>query len=164
MDGNGRIGRLLISLLLNDWKLLPLPLLYLSAYFERHRQRYYDLLFSVSERGAWREWVLFFLRGVAEQARDAGARAKRLQDLQMEWRRRLTGARTSVLTLKLIDGLFVLPFLTIPQAEALLGITYRSAQRIVEKLVQLGILRQIGEASYGKVYVADDVLRVIVGQ
>jgi Fic family protein len=164
LDGNGRIGRLLISLLLSDWKLLPLPLLYLSAYFERRRQQYYDLLFAVSERGAWHEWVTFFLRGVAEQARDAGARAKRLQDLQGEWHRRLTGARTSALTLKLADRLFVLPFLTIPQAETLLEITYRSAQRNVEKLVQVGILRQIGEASYGKMYAADDVLKVIVGE
>jgi len=66
LDGNGRIGRLLISLLLGDWKLLPLPLLYLSAYFERHRQPYYDLLFAVSERGVWHEWVVFFLRQMGE--------------------------------------------------------------------------------------------------
>ena len=80
LDGNGRIGRLLISLLLADWNLLPLPLLYLSAYFERRRQDYYNLLLGVSERGAWHEWVMFFLRGVAEQAVDANNRAKRLQD------------------------------------------------------------------------------------
>ena len=144
---------------------MPLPLLYLSAYFERRRQQYYDLLFAVSRRGAWHEWVVFFLRGVAEQAgADASVRAKQLQDLQEEWHRRLTGARTSALTLKLTDSLFVRPFLTIPQAEALLGITYLSAQRNVEKLVRAGVTRQIGESSYGKTYAADDVLRVVVGQ
>jgi Fic family protein len=162
LDGNGRIGRLLVSLLLIDWRLLPLPLLYLSAYFERHRQRYYDLLLAVSERGAWRDWVGFFLQGVAEQARDAGVRAKRLQDLQVDWRRRLTGARTSALTLKLADSLFASPFLTIPQAQDLLGVTYPSAQRNVAKLVQVGILRQMGESSYGKTYAADDVLTAIM--
>jgi Fic family protein len=86
LDGNGRIGRLLISLLLAHWNLLPLPLLYLSAFFERNRQQYYDLLLAVSERGACSDWVSFFLRGVLAQATDANRRAKRLQDLQAEWR------------------------------------------------------------------------------
>jgi Fic family protein len=93
LDGNGRMGRLLLSLLLVNWDLLPLPLLYLSAYFERYRSGYYDLLMAVSQRGDWREWALFFLRGVAEQARDAITRIKGLQDLQIAWRERLTQAR-----------------------------------------------------------------------
>ena len=76
VDGNGRIGRLLVSLLMVNWNLLSLPLLYLSAFFEANRQAYYDLLFEVSARGAWLEWLRFFLLGVAEQARDAGTRAK----------------------------------------------------------------------------------------
>jgi Fic family protein len=164
LDGNGRIGRLLVSLLLIDWGLLPLPLLYLSAYFESHREQYYDLLLAVSERGAWRDWVAFFLQGVAEQARDASLRVKHLQDLQIEWRRRLTGARTSALTLKLADSLFASPFVTIPQAKALLGVTYPGAQHNVEKLVRVGILRQIGESSYGKTYAADEVLSAILDQ
>src|SRR5262249_10488995 len=70
-DGNGRIGRLLISLLLSSWNLLPQPLLYLSAFFERNRSDYYDHLLAISERGAWNDWLTFFLRGVAEQSRDA---------------------------------------------------------------------------------------------
>lgn len=86
LDGNGRIGRLPLSLLLVTWNLLPLPLLSLSAFFERHRQAYYDLLMAVSERGTWRAWLPFFLRGVAEQAQDAVARGRQLQDLQLMWR------------------------------------------------------------------------------
>ncbi len=96
LDGNGRMGRLLIGLLLRSWELLPLPLLYLSAYFERHRSTYYDLLLAVSQRAAWREWVLFFLNGVLEQARDASDRARRLNDLRGGLARpadRLTGRR-----------------------------------------------------------------------
>lgn len=161
LDGNGRIGRLLISLLLVNWKLLPLPLLYLSAYFERHRQTYYDHLLAVSERGAWRDWLLFFLHGVSEQARDAARRARRLQDLQREWRQQVTRARSSALLLRLVDSLFEAPVLTIPQAERLLGVAYRSAKLNVEKLVQLGILHQVGDAAYGKTFVAKAVLAAI---
>lgn len=162
LDGNGRIGRLLISLLSVNWNLLPSPLLYLSAFFERHRQDYYDLLMAVSERGAWHDWLLFFLRGVAQQSRDAISRAKQLQDLQLAWRERLTQVRVSALTLRLADSLFVSPLLTIPEAQRLLGVKqYRSAQQNVEKLVAAGILRQIGKPSYGKTFIADEILKII---
>jgi len=122
LDGNGRIGRLAITLLLVNWDLLPLPLLYLSAFFEKHRQGYYDLLLGVSRQGAWPRWVEFFLRGVAEQTRDAGQRAKRLQDLQEEWRARLAQKRSPGLLFRLADSLFETPILTIPQAQSLLGV------------------------------------------
>jgi Fic family protein len=162
-DGNGRIGRLLISLLLTNWNLLPQPLLYLSAFFERNRADYYDLLFAVSERAAWNEWLAFFLRGVAEQSRDAIRRAKQLQDIQQQWRQQLTQARSSALLLHLADSLFEMPILTIPQARKLLNVTYHSAQRTVEKLVKSGILRQAGEPSYGKLFMADAILRTLEG-
>lgn len=161
VDGNGRIGRLLLSLLFVQWGLLPLPLLYLSAYFYRHRQDYYDLLLSVSERGAWRDWLLFFLRGVAEQAWDALQRARRLQDLREEWHQRLTQARTSALLVRLVDELFDWPIMTIPQAQRLLGVTYPSAKRNMEKLVQAGILQLVDEAVYGRTYVASEIMNVL---
>lgn len=161
LDGNGRIGRLLLSLLLVHWNLLPLPLLYLSAFFEKHREAYYDLLLTVSEVGAWKEWMLFFLRGVAEQARDAIARAKRLQDLQMQWHEELTKVRASSLLLRLVNLLFETPTLTIPQAQRLLGVTYRSAQLNINKLVEAGILTPLDERSYGKTFVASDVIGIV---
>ena len=163
IDGNGRIGRLLLSLLLVNWALLPLPLLYLSAYFERDRQRYYDLLMAVSRRGAWHEWTLYFLQGVIEQSQDAAARAKRLQDLQQKWRESLAQGRASALLPKLADSLFASPILTIPQAQRLLDVTYHSAQRNVEKLVEAGILRPVGESAGGKAFVADEILGIITG-
>jgi Fic family protein len=161
VDGNGRIGRLLVSLLLVEWGLLPLPLLYLSAFFHRHRQDYYDLLMAVSERGAWNDWLSFFLHGVADQARDAIDRVKHLQDLRTEWHEQLTQARTSALLLRLADSLFESPVLTIPEAQRRLGVTYRSAQLNVGKLVAAGILRQAGESSYGKTFVAGGILAII---
>ncbi|MCS7016671.1 MAG: Fic family protein [Gemmatales bacterium] len=164
LDGNGRIGRLLISLLLVQWGLLPLPLLYLSAYFYRQRQDYYDLLLAVSERAAWRDWLLFFLRGVAEQAGDAAARAKRLQDLQQTWHDRLARARSSALLMRLVDALFHTPILTIPRAARLLDVTYPSAQRNMEKLVEAGILRLLGDAGHSKTYVAPEIMDAIGDQ
>jgi len=162
VDGNGRIGRLLITLLLVQWQLLPLPLLYLSAYFYRYRQEYYELLLGVSERGAWRDWILFFLRGVAEQAQDAIARARRLQDLREEWRRRLSQARTSALTLRLVDALFESPVLTIPQAKEHLRVdTYHTARDTVEKLVDAGILYLAEETRRGKTYWAPEIVKVM---
>ena len=161
VDGNGRIGRLILSLLLSEWNLLPLPLLYLSAYFYRHRQDYYDLLLGVSERGDWRAWVLFFLHGVAEQAEDAMARARDLQDLREDWHKRLSQARTSALALRLTEALFTTPIITIPQAQRLLAVTYPSAQRNIERLVQAGILQLASESGYGKTYVATEIFKVI---
>lgn len=161
LDGNGRVGRLLISLMLVEWDLLPLPLLYLSAFFERYKQDYYELLLAVSTRGAWREWVMFFLRGVGEQSRDALQKANRLQDLQIEWRERLTQARTSALLPRLADRLFDTPIITIPEAQRILDVTYSSARNNVEKLVGAGILRQVGEGSYGKVFLADEILQIV---
>jgi len=157
-DGNGRIGRLLISLLLVEWGLLPLPLLYLSAFFERFRDDYFDLLLAVSQRGTWRDWVIFFLRGVAEQSRDAMTMATRLQDLQIQWRQRLTRARASALLLRLADSLFQSPWLTIPEARRILDVSYPSARYNVLKLVDAGVLRQMGDASYGKIYVSEEIL------
>jgi Fic family protein len=161
VDGNGRIGRLLVSLLMVNWNLLPLPLLCLSAFFEANRQAYYDLLFGVSARGAWLEWLSFFLQGVAEQARDASTRAKKLQDLQVEWHQRLARTRSTGLLFRLVDNLFISPVMSISQAQRFLGVTYRSAKLNVDKLEQAGILRQMGESSYGKTYLAEAILQAI---
>lgn len=106
LDGNGRIGRLLLVLLLADWNLLAQPLLYLSAYFEQQRQRYYDLLLGVSQRGEWVEWLTFFLNGIHSQAVDAVARVQRLQELRLSYRRDLARKTRSTAVLELVDLLF----------------------------------------------------------
>jgi len=161
VDGNGRIGRLLVSLLLVHWDLLPLALLYLSAFFERRRKDYIRLLRSVSNQGTWQDWVLFFLEGISTEASDATVRARRLQDLRARWRELVTAARTSALALRLVDYLFEAPIITIPQAARVLDVTYPSGQRNVEKLLTAGILRQLGEESYGKTFVADEIINII---
>jgi len=159
IDGNGRIGRLLITLSLVHWDLLPLPLLYLSVFFERNRQEYYDNLLAVSQNGSWQEWILFFLQGTIEQAEDAIAHVKELQKIQLTWRESLTGARVSSQVLSLVDKLFESPIITIPIVQDLLNISYPTAKSYVEKLLKAGILLQIGESSYDKVFITREFFK-----
>ncbi len=162
LDGNGRIGRLLISLLLVNWNLLPAPLLYLSAFFEHHRNAYYEHLLAVSERGTWQEWLEFFLRGVAEQARDAIQRAKKLQDLQSEWRTRLQAKpRTSALLLRLVDDLFQSPYLTVPRVQNRFQISHRTARLMVKRLEQEKILSPQTAPTRTHQFAARQILEVL---
>lgn len=160
IDGNGRIGRLLMSMLMIQWNLLPAPLLYLSAFFERNRSTYYDLLLEVSQQGNWRDWVLFFLQGVAEQARDAGDRAKKLQDLQAGWRQQLAAAK-SPQPMLLADKLFDTPLITATQAARMLNVTYPTASDAIKRLVEAGVLHQVGDNSRERAYAALDIIRIV---
>jgi Fic family protein len=164
LDGNGRVGRLLISLLMCAEGLLPQPLLYLSAYFEHHRQAYYDYLLAVSQKGSWTEWIVFFLNGVAEQANDALARTARLLDLWQSYRQRLSSPRSSVLLERLIDSLFENPVVTIPRAVQLLGVTYPAAARHIHTLLGAGILAEreiLPGRKQPRWFVAEGVFRAI---
>lgn len=161
LDGNGRMGRLVLTLLLVHWGLLSVPLLYLSAFFERRRGEYYGHLLSLSQRSAWEEWIAYFLEGVRSEALDAAQRAKRLQDLQRDWRAGFTSVRGAALTLLLVDALFEAPIVTIPRAQQILGVTYPSAKVHVDKLVRAGILSAFGSRSYGKAFAAGAILQII---
>jgi Fic family protein len=161
LDGNGRIGRLLISLLLHEWGLLPQPLLYLSAFFERRRTEYYDKLLAVSQHGDWTAWLLFFLEGVAEQAGDATTRAVRLVALRERYRGILQRVRASALPLRLVDYLFDRPAITVSQAEHLLGVTWRAASLIVDKLVEAGVLREVTGRERNRIFVAEEILALV---
>ncbi len=158
-DGNGRIGRLLNVLLMVHWNLLPLPLLYLSPFFEGHRQEYYDLLLNFSKSGRWREWIIFFLRGVLEQTKEATNEIKRLQDLQSEWRHRFTEFNLGPSALKRIDKLFDFPIISIRDVKKHLNISYPSAKRVVGKFIDAKILIQIGDSSYAKLFIAKDFFK-----
>jgi Fic family protein len=161
LDGNGRIGRLLTTLLLCAWELLPEPLLHLSAYFEAHRQTYYDLLLAVSQRGQWEDWLVFFLRAVALQSRDGVVRVGRLQDLRELYRDRLQGARVPARLLQAVDLMFAQPVLSVRQVEAGVGVNFSTAQRYVDQLVDLGMLREVTGQARNRVYRAEEVLRGI---
>lgn len=160
LDGNGRIGRLLIAFLLHIEKVLDQPLLYLSAFFEHHRREYYHRLIEVTTKGAWDEWIDFFLRGVAEQANDAVRRTRELLDLSDSYRRRFASARNAGVLSSLVDRLFAVPATTISSVAADLKMSYPAAKKNVQKLVGLHILtpRRSGR---GSIYVAEDVLRIV---
>jgi Fic family protein len=163
IDGNGRIGRLLISLLLCSESLLSQPLLSLSAFFEHHRNDYYRLLLEVSRKGAWSAWIEFFLAGVEEQSRDAIRRTKALLDLRQRYRAQFESARSSALLLKLVDGLLEAPVLTIPQAAKRLRITHRAATLNVMKLVEAGVVAEVTGRGRNRVFVARGILGVLEG-
>ncbi len=160
LDGNGRVGRLLIAFLLHVEKVLEQPLLYLSAYFERHRSEYYQGLIEVTTKGAWHEWIDFFLRGVTEQANDGVRRTRELLDLSESYRRRIASARNSGVLSSLVDRLFAVPATTISSVATDLEMSYPAAKKNVQKLVGMHILtpRRSGR---GSIYVAEDVLRIV---
>lgn len=159
MDGNGRVGRLLIMLMLCERGYLPHPLLYLSAYLEQHDQEYKDHLLEVSRRGAWLEWIGFFARGIKEQADDAVRRARNLLELWKDYRRKMQKASQSSAVLRLVDELFASPFVTVTGIAKLLDITYRGAKLNVEKLVEADILKEVTpERKIGRVYYAPAIL------
>jgi Fic family protein len=163
LDGNGRIGRLLIILLLIERGLLSQPWLYLSAYFETHRTAYYDYLLAISQRGEWENWLSFFLEGIQDQSMDAVVRIEHLQHLRRTYHERLRDERTAERLMQAIDVLFARPILSIRQLEAAMKIPYRSAQRYVEKLEQLGILREVTGRARNRLYQADQVLSALEG-
>jgi Fic family protein len=164
VDGNGRIGRLLISLLLCERGPLPKPLIYLSAYFERHRDQYVDLLFGVSRNGGWDEWIKFFLRGVAQQCEDATVTCQKLLELWQQYRNRMQTARASALGLDLIDALFANPVVTITNAAKRLEVTYASAKLIVDRLVEGGILKEATGHQRNRIYIAPEILGIVISK
>ncbi|MBN1666815.1 MAG: Fic family protein [Anaerolineales bacterium] len=163
LDGNGRVGRLVITLLLDAWNLLPQPLLYLSAYFEANRQEYYDRLLDVSQQGKWEDWLRFFLMGVSIQSLDAVQRISQLQALHLAYAEKIQIERAAERLIDVLALLFERPIVTIRQVEAALDVPYRSAARYVEKFVQLGILREITGQSRNRIFQADEILLAIEG-
>lgn len=161
VDGNGRIGRLLLTLLICDWKLLPLPLLYLSAFFERNRGEYYRLLLQVSQRGNWSDWLSFFLEGVRVQAEDAAGRARGLLDLQQEYHQTVATAGQSVALLRIVDYLFESPIVSIPEIQRMLGCTYQAAKYSVDKLVSAGVLTEMVLGTRPKLFFANQILQIV---
>ncbi|MBS3750486.1 MAG: Fic family protein [Anaerolineales bacterium] len=162
LDGNGRVGRLLITLLLCEWGLLPQPLLYLSAYFHANRQEYYRQLLAVSQKGAWTEWLRFFLTGIRSQSVAARDRVKALIVLREKYQRKLQEERAYDRLMGVIDFLLGQPLVTIRQVEAgIQASDYKVAQRYVEKLVAHGILREITGKARNRIYRADEILQTI---
>jgi Fic family protein len=160
LDGNGRVGRLLITLFLIERRILPTPLLYLSAFFEASRRDYYDGLRGVSERGAWQDWIEYFLLGVARVSEDAVNRAGKVNAKLAEWQRGVAGESTKT-PLRVVELLAANPFITAKGCVEKLGIAFTTAQRAIERLELLGIVQQTGTAKRDRVYCAKALLDIL---
>jgi len=158
LDGNGRVGRLLITLFLIERGRLSQPLLYLSAYIEQHRREYYDSLQAVRPDGVWKGWLGFFLSGVEQTARDAVSQAGKLMDLRERWRRRLVGSPKAI---ELVDALLVNPYMTVARAQRLLKVSNPTARQVVSRLEKLKLLSEITGRAWGRLYLARPILRII---
>lgn len=162
-DGNGRVGRLLIPIFLNARGLLPEPLLYLSAYFERSRRRYYDGLMRVSTHGDWDGWVRYFLEAVRVQAQEAADLADRLLALQSQHRQKLHGRHATANALALSDELFESPIIDASGASEALGVSLPTARSTIRMLEEAEILREITGRNWGRVYRADAIIELLRG-
>jgi len=159
LDGNGRIGRLLITLFLCQRGILTKPLLYLSAFFEHHRQEYYEHLLGVSQRGAWRQWIEFFLRAVVEQSDDAVRRSRRLLDLHRNYSS--LEKRLPPTARRLVEFVFMRPVLSANLVQESLGVTFPAAQKAIDALVEEGILVEITGGRRNKAYAAQEILKIL---
>lgn len=144
LDGNGRVGRLLISFLLCQQQVLMKPVLYLSHYFKRHRQTYYDRLQSVRDEGAWEAWLAFFLAGIIEVSEQATETVRRILSLREEHRRVITDSlgRAAGNGHRALDHLYDHPIVAVTDVERLTGTTYQAANDLVSRLVEQGILQE----------------------
>jgi Fic family protein len=160
LDGNGRVGRLLITLFLIERQILPAPLLYLSAFFEAARRDYYEGLRGVSERGAWNDWLEYFLVGVARMSEDALSRAMRINQLLAQWQKKVSG-ESSNNPLRVVELLGANPFITTKGVVDKLAVAFTTAQRAIERLERAGIVKRVGDAKRDRVYCADALLNIL---
>jgi Fic family protein len=162
LDGNGRIGRLLITLFLVDQKILQKPLLYLSAYFEKNKGLYYDNLTFVRSKGDMTQWLKYFLAGIAETAENATQTLSDILELKANLESTLHqnyGKRAAHATL-LLQHLFKKPIISVNQAQTLLGVSYKSANDLVRAFVLNNILKEMTGRSRNRVFVFDEYLKM----
>jgi Fic family protein len=158
LDGNGRVGRLLITLFLIERGRLSQPLLYLSDYIDEHRKDYYDLLQRVRTHGDWDSWLRYFINGVRVTAADAVRRTTHVIELRESFRKRV-GDKAKALAL--VDQLFTNPYVTAAHAMKALGVTFPTAQKAINLLVERKVIEKLGERRWAKLYLSRPILEAI---
>lgn len=160
-DGNGRIGRLMISLFLTIKGVLSQPLLYLSAYFEKNRRQYWDKLLQVSQNSDWKEWILFFLQAIIHQSQEATENIQNLLKLRTKYLDLLRQERKST-AFMLVDRLFQNPYITITNAKDTLGTTFPAAQRAINVLVNAKILEEASfKVERNRIFIAREIIKIL---
>jgi len=160
LDGNGRVGRLLITFLLCEMKILGRPLLYLSYFFKKYRKEYYGHLQSVRDNGDWEGWLKFFLRGVAVVAKEATTKARRIVNMREEHRGRITATlgRSAPNALTLLEQLYERPIVNVNDVASLTGTAFATAGRVVTALEEMGLLIEITGQKRNRMYSYDPYL------
>jgi len=165
LDGNGRLGRLLITLLLEHWKLLSKPMLYLSLFFKRRRDDYYQRLTAVRSHGDWEGWMNFFLEGVAAMASESVKTAQKLFRLVTQDRERMLSADgVSISAVRLFEQLPRRPILTAAGVEAMLSTTRPTATKAISTLVDLGLLKEVSGKQRDRSFVYVNYLDVLASE
>lgn len=159
LDGNGRVGRLLLSLTIKEWCELSNQWLYMSAFFDSHKDQYIQRLYDVSSKGDWRGWLEFCLQGVVEQARDSIRRCEALLDLQAMFREKIQSIKASSRLGAIVDLLFSNPAVQISPLADMCDVSYNTAKSDVEKLQSLGILRMT-EVNKVKTFYSPEILQI----
>ena len=160
VDGNGRLGRLLITFLLCEREVLSKPVLYVSLVLKKRRQEYYDRLQAVRDRGEWEAWLVFFLECVTEAALDAARLAKSILGLRENHRDAVVnalGARAGK-AIRLLERLYRDPYIEVNEAASMLGVSYANANTIVWDLEKMGILREATGQQRNRIFVYEDYI------
>lgn len=163
-DGNGRLGRALVTLAPVKHRELRHPVCNLSEWVQANREEYYDRLLRVSTHAEWEPWIGFFCRALAEQASDDIQRAERLGKLYASYEEKISTPRSSILPVKLLNYLFDRQAVTVTRAAEVMGVSYTAAQRHVERFEKLGIIRPLKGVAYQRPFIAEGIIRAIRGQ
>jgi Fic family protein len=159
MDGNGRVGRLLITFLLVHQGILHRPLLYLSVFLKRHRSEYYERLMAVRERGDFEGWLEFFVTGLAETAEEATLKARAIVALREEHRARIQEHGLPTNAFRLLDLLFDRPLVDVALVRDRLGITFATANKLIENLQTLDLVKEITGRKRDRIFRFEPYLR-----
>ncbi len=162
LDGNGRIGRLLITFLLCERKVLQKPVLYISHYFKRYRDQYYDLLQNIRDKGDWESWLKFFLKAVAEVAEEATFTARRIVDLREKHREIiiLNFGRSVGNALKVLEYLYSHPIVDVKTVEEIINASFTAANELVQRFVKIGILHEITGRTRNRMFKYSDYINI----
>jgi cell filamentation protein, protein adenylyltransferase len=159
-DGNGRMGRILIPLMLSKGGWMKDPLLYLSGFFAAHDREYKDLMLRVSQKADWLSWIKFFLRGITVQAQDGVERARRLHELKEHYYELCGRLPIGANLMKLVDLLFWIPAITISGASSAIDVTYPTAKKYVTTLEELGVIEEYIPRERSSIYLAKEIVRL----
>lgn len=160
-DGNGRIGRALITLYLCKKNKISKPLLYASDYFEKHRREYYDTLLMTNKTGKFESWITFFLEAIKVQSEDSLDRTIKIEHLREEYRKKIKSQRQAIYLIDVVDSLFINPFAQINHIAEKLKVTYPTAKKIVNTLIKLQILKPTNKKERNRLFVAHEILSII---